>query len=576
VVSTRRSGAGGGRIADQGALAAVVVIPARDEELLIGGCLTALAGQTLARERFEVHLVLDGCTDATEAIARERARELGVRLVVHREAGLGAGAARRLGMDAAARRLLGCGRPDGLIACTDADSRPAPDWLERQLCHLDAGAEAVAGLIELDAEMLPEAIARRRRRDASARLERVRASSPDAEHHHFAGASLGIRAGTYERVGGLEPLPALEDAAFAERLGAHGVPVRRAADVRVQTSARRVGRTSRGLAVDLAVSAWLEQRRYRAEDYPLELLRERKGSATVDVIVPTRECAQTVERVLQGTVMPLAREGIVERVVVVDAASGDGTAARARAAGALVLQQDELLAQFGPALGKGDAMWRALAATDSQIVCFLDGDTANPQPSQLAGLLGPLFADPELMLVKGAFERPLRTGAGALAHEGGRVTELMARPLVNLHEPRLAGFCQPLAGEFAARRAALEQVPFPVGYGVEIALLIDLLRAHGLDALAECDLGMRQNRHQPLRALGEMAYAVLAAVERRLPPRSPLGGHYLRPWEDGSVAHVPVAERPPLSSLLLHQSTSASSSPPPSSEPPSPPAGRRD
>jgi glucosyl-3-phosphoglycerate synthase len=126
----------------------------------------------------------------------------------------------------------------------------------------------------------------------------------------------------------------------------------------------------------------------------------------------------------------------------------------------------------------------------------------------------------------------------------------MARPLLNLHVPLLAGFSQPLAGEFAARRTLLTRLPFPVGYGVEIALLIDALRECGLDGLAEAQLGSRQNRHQPLRALGEMAFAVLAAVERRLDgQRSASGGHYLRPWEDGAVVRVPIEERPPLSTI---------------------------
>ena len=139
----------------------------------------------------------------------------------------------------------------------------------------------------------------------------------------------------------------------------------------------------------------------------------------------------------------------------------------------------------------------------------------NPDPNHLQGLIGPLLTDPSLQLVKGAFDRPLRTGGVDLPGEGGRVTELMARPLLNLHEPRLAGFAQPLAGEFAGRRQLLESLPFPAGYGIEIAVLIDALRRHGLDALAECHLGERHNRHQPLRALGEMAYAVLSAVEER-------------------------------------------------------------
>jgi glucosyl-3-phosphoglycerate synthase len=202
-----------------------------------------------------------------------------------------------------------------------------------------------------------------------------------------------------------------------------------------------------------------------------------------------------------------------------------------------VIDQDDVLAEYGPALGKGDAMWRALSVCAADIVCFLDGDTANPDPRHLQGLVGPLLTDPSLQLVKGAFDRPLLAGGVALPNEGGRVTELMARPLLNLHEPRLAGFAQPLAGEFAGRRGLLESIPFPVGYGVEIAVLIDALRRHGLGALAECHLGERQNRHQPLRSLGEMAYAVLAAVEKRIGAgRSAVASHYLRPWDDYALA----------------------------------------
>jgi glucosyl-3-phosphoglycerate synthase len=200
-------------------------------------------------------------------------------------------------------------------------------------------------------------------------------------------------------------------------------------------------------------------------------------------------------------------------------------------------------------------MWRALQVTGGEIVCFLDGDTADPAPQHLLGLLGPLLSDPDVQLVKGSFDRPMQAGAVSLPHEGGRVTELMARPLINLHEPLLAGFSQPLAGEFAGRRDLFEAIPFPVGYGVEIGVLMDAVRLVGLDALAECHLGSRQNRHQPLRALGEMAYAVLAAVEGRLAgrsgrsasvPRAVTTGQYVKPWEDGAVASIPVTERPPI------------------------------
>jgi len=303
------------------------------------------------------------------------------------------------------------------------------------------------------------------------------------------------------------------------------------------------------------VASWYARRRYRSEDYPPQRLAQCKGARSVTVIVPTRECAATIGGVLEDSVGPLAEYGLIDELVVVDAGSADGTAAVARRAGARVLFEDELERQLGPALGKGDAMWRALRATGGEIVCFLDGDTADPTPRHLQGLLGPLLVDESLVLVKGAFDRPLRAAGVKFPHEGGRVTELMARPLLNMHEPLLAGFAQPLAGEFSARRALLERCAFPVGYGVEIAVLIDALRSHGLDALAECQLGTRQNRHQSLRALGEMAYAVLAAVERRIAParrprRADADGRYVRPWQDGAVMRVPVLERPPIRSAF--------------------------
>jgi glucosyl-3-phosphoglycerate synthase len=531
----------------------IVVIPARDEEETVAACLAALARQSIGRTAFETILVADACTDETEAVARAAAQRLGLELTVLSGPGAGSGPARRLGMDAAAERLEASGHGGGLIATTDADSTPAEDWLARQLAHLARGARVVAGLIELDpqdAAVMPGAVRRRRDRDAAHRLSELIGREPDAEHHHFAGASLGVTAETYRQVGGLEDWTSLEDHAFGVKLARRGIPVLRPADVRVRTSARVDGRARRGLSVDLAVSMWLEQCRHRADDFTIDGLRAAKGTTTVSVILPAKECAETVEDVLRTTVAAASAAGLVDEVIVVDAASRDGTAARAAAAGALVLQQDELLPEFGPALGKGDALWRAMHHSRGDLICFLDADTEDPDPRHLLGLLGPLLHHPEVALVKGAFDRPFRAGDQTLANEGGRVTEVMARPLLNLHFPLLAGFAQPLAGEFGARRELLTRIPFPAGYGVEVAVLIDALELRGLGALAECHLGTRQNRHQPLRALGEMAFAVLTAVEQRVQgQRSATAGHYLRPWEDGAVVRVPVEERPPLDSL---------------------------
>ena len=185
-------------------------------------------------------------------------------------------------------------------------------WLERQLHHLNAGAGAVAGLIELDPEegtALPAGVRRRRERDAADRLIRVRALEPEAEHHHFAGASIGITAAAYRDVGGLEPLAALEDAAFATRLQECAVPIIRTRDVRVRTSARSRRRASRGLAIDLEVSGWLEQRRYRATEFDTGSLLAAKGDQSVTVIIPTKACAGTIAGVIGSAVSPLLEIG---------------------------------------------------------------------------------------------------------------------------------------------------------------------------------------------------------------------------------------------------------------------------
>jgi glycosyltransferase involved in cell wall biosynthesis len=541
-------------------LDAVVVVPARDEEERIEVCMRALASQSWPRERFVVVVVIDQCRDRTSDVVKRAALTLDLPVRMLAGPGSGAGAARKTGMDAACELLLAAGNPDGLIACTDADSQPSRDWLERQLGHTASGARAIAGLIELNDEeslALPAEVLERRAKDAARRLEQVRAVDPSAAHHHAAGASLSVTARTYRQVGGMAPLRALEDAGFADRLAEHRVRLLRPADVRVTTSARRSGRAMRGLSVDLAVSAWLERRRYRASQFTAGSLAAHK-TEPITVIIPAKECADTIAGVLNRTVEPLSEAGLIDEILVVDAHSVDGTAEIAEAAGARVIDQDLVAGRFGPTLGKGDAMWRALQVTGGELVCFLDADTADPHPDHLLGLLGPLLLDPSVVLVKGAFDRPLHTAGGTLPHEGGRVTELMARPLLNLHAPLLAGFSQPLAGELAARRELLERISFPAGYGVEIAMLLDALRLHGLDALAECNLGTRQNRHQPLRALGEMAYAVLAAVETRLSEapetRSAPSGRYLRPWEDGFLAPVPILERPPIATLALERS----------------------
>lgn len=239
-----------------------VVVPARNEEDLIGSCLTALAKQVgPPPEEYEVLLVLDDCEDETGARAREVAACYpSLRLHLLEGPGKGSGHARRVGMDAACARLREAGRPDGLIASTDADTVADDDWLAAQLGAVSAGARAIGGRIELaDDGSLPESISRWHAERGRLRHEKL-LSDPDhagkTEHWQFSGASLALTAEVYRRVGGLEPLVALEDEHLERLLRRHDIPIQRLLSVRVTTSPRLVGRARRGLAYDLSRMAY--------------------------------------------------------------------------------------------------------------------------------------------------------------------------------------------------------------------------------------------------------------------------------------------------------------------------------
>lgn len=256
--------------------------------------------------------------------------------------------------------------------------------------------------------------------------------------------------------------------------------------------------------------------------------------AAVSVVVMTRECAPTIGPIAEA-LTPFGQ------LLVVDAGSSDGTAAVAAATGADVRQESELLPRFGPVLGKGDAMWRALSAVERDVVVYVDGDTTEFDLHFATGLAGPLLSDPEIKFVKGAYSRPFVAGDTVVEHGGGRVTELMARPLLRAFYPELAGFRQPLAGEFAGRRELLESVPWATGYAAEIAMLIDVWEAVGEEGMVQVDIGERRQPHQPLRALGDMAHTVLGAVCMRLAREGRL--------EMAAVPEHDIVERPPLLGL---------------------------
>ncbi len=297
--------------------------------------------------------------------------------------------------------------------------------------------------------------------------------------------------------------------------------------------------------------SWHRSNTFSHRDFPAQRLAAERRS-TVSICLPARNEARTIGPILEQ-LMPLRELGAVDQIVVVDH-STDGTGEIARSLGAEVHDQERLMPALGPVQGKGDAMWRALRVLAGEVVCFLDADSEQFGAHFACGLLGPLLCDEQLAFVKGYYRRPFRVGELTLAEGGGRVTELTARPLLNLFYPELAAVQQPLAGEVAARRELLERLPFVTGYGVDIALLLDAYRAVGLERLAQVDLEVRQNAHQRLRDLGPMAYAVLQAVASRLEQegrlQGPLPESFLAAGDPGreALASAPL-QRPPLCSL---------------------------
>lgn len=267
----------------------------------------------------------------------------------------------------------------------------------------------------------------------------------------------------------------------------------------------------------MTVWDWFEQQSFHYRDFSgLASSGQTMRSPAITLILPTREVAGTIGPILDTVARLNERSGLVDQVLVVDADSADGTTDIARARGAEVYSENELLPGFGPAQGKGDAMWRALSVARGDIVMFADADTGDFGEHFIYGTVGPLLTVPGVQFNKAAYRRPFTRDQQSVPDGGGRVTELMAKPLLNFFFPELTGFVQPLAGEFAASRDLLLRTPFLTGYGVEIAILIDVLHHVGLSAMAQVDLGSRQNRHQPLWDLTRMSSAVLRALARRV------------------------------------------------------------
>jgi glucosyl-3-phosphoglycerate synthase len=268
--------------------------------------------------------------------------------------------------------------------------------------------------------------------------------------------------------------------------------------------------------MNMTVWEWFEQRSFHHRDFRgLGLSSNGAERPSTSLIFPARNVAGTIGTILTIVADLQARTGLPDQVIVVDADSQDGTADIARAHGVEVFSENELMPGYGPAQGKGDAMWRSLSVARGDIIMFADADTTDFREHFVYGTLGPLLADPEVQFCKAAYRRPFSQGEKSVPDGGGRVTELMAKPLLNLFYPELAGFVQPLAGEFAGRRELLNAVPFFTGYGVEIGMMIDVFAEIGLEGMAQVDLGTRQNRHQTLANLTKMSSIVLRTVAMR-------------------------------------------------------------
>ncbi|MFB7245883.1 glucosyl-3-phosphoglycerate synthase [Streptomyces populi] len=305
------------------------------------------------------------------------------------------------------------------------------------------------------------------------------------------------------------------------------------------------------------VESWLSTRSWSVTDRPLHRLMaaKRATGSTVSVVLPALNEEETVGEIVSVIRHDLMQQvPLVDEIVVVDSGSTDRTSAVAAAAGARVVHRDDILPRIPAVPGKGEVLWRSLLVTSGDIVCFVDADLKEFSSDFVSGIVGPLLTEPGVDLVKAMYDRPL-AGTGG---QGGRVTELMARPLLNMHWPQLAGFVQPLGGEYAARRSLLEQLPFPVGYGVELGMLVDALHLVGLDALAQVDVGVRKHRHQDGQALGRMAAAIYRTAQLRL-----ARGHLIRPSltqferdRDGfrpRTYSVDTEERPPMTEISEYQ-----------------------
>jgi glycosyltransferase involved in cell wall biosynthesis/nucleotide-binding universal stress UspA family protein len=321
-------------------------------------------------------------------------------------------------------------------------------------------------------------------------------------------------------------------------------------------------------AISILVDKWFAENTFHADEFSnlkeLLTLKEKQGS-TISLALPALNEEATVGKVIR-TIKKALMENVplLDEIVLLDSNSTDRTRQIAKGLGVPVYIHQHLLPEMGSRPGKGEALWKSLLVTKGDIIAWIDTDIVNIHPRFVYGIIGPLLLNHNIQFVKGFYRRPLRVGDKVQAGGGGRVTELTARPLLNLFYPELSGVVQPLSGEYAGRREALEKATFASGYGVETGLLIDIFEQFGLRAIAQVDLMERIHHNQELEALGKMSFAIIQTVLRKLEPRYERsiieevnktmklikyakGGYYLE------VEEVAERERPPMITIPAYQ-----------------------
>ncbi len=302
------------------------------------------------------------------------------------------------------------------------------------------------------------------------------------------------------------------------------------------------------------------RRNYDFRDFPASRVLAAKRGRKVSVCLPARNEGETIAATVKTIHSQLMEQfPIVDELVVMDDGSDDATASAAESAGARVVATSEVLSEYGDGPGKGQAMWKAVHATSGDLIVFCDADISDFNTGFVLGLLGPLLTRDDIGFVKGFYDRPMEGRPG----EGGRVTELMARPLISVFFPHLADLAQPLSGECAARREIFESVPFVGGYGVDLGLLVDVTEKFGNASLVQCDLGVRVHRNRPLSELGAQALAILQVALSRAGISELAAEGFaeqfgwattlMRPGREPES--VRFTEQPPLSEVPAHRKT---------------------